>query len=176
MTVRKIRGVYYVDFWYEDPLTNKRKPFRRSCGGGRTKRVAQRLERRWMDEAEAPPVFDKPKHIGFRDFSPHWLDVYVVVNCKPSTYRSREQVLRNHMVPFFGNQKLRGISPEQVQQYKALKTKTLSPKTVNNHLGVASRLFRSAVAWNYADRNPVTGIGFLQMPPQEYRFWDREQS
>ena len=176
MTVRNIKGVYYVDFRYPDPLTGEPRRFRRSCKRGTSRRQAAALERQWRLEAAEPVAFDPPRQEGFAVFAKLWLDVYVAVNCKPSTYRSREQVVRTHLVPFFGDTNLRAITVLRVQQYKALKKKTLAPKTVNNHLGVLSRLLRSAVEWNYAERNPATGIGFLPTGPQTFRFWDREQS
>lgn len=175
MTVRKIKGVYNVDFRYEDPLTGEQKRFRRSTGKGTTKREAERLERAWRTEVEKLPEASKLQ-AAFSGFAKTWLDLYVAVQCKPSTYRSREQVLRVNLVPFFGDANLRTITPMMVQRYKALKIQTHAAKTVNNHLGILSRLFRSAVDWNYCDRNPVTGVGLLPLPPQEFRFWDRDQS
>ncbi|MFA4844936.1 MAG: tyrosine-type recombinase/integrase [Patescibacteria group bacterium] len=102
--------------------------------------------------------------------------MYVRTNRKHSYARSTEQELRVHLVPFFRDADLRAITPELVARYKAVKAKELAPKTVNNHIGVLSMLFRKAVEWGYCERNPVTGTGLLSLPPQEFRFWDREQS
>jgi len=85
-------------------------------------------------------------------------------------------VLRKHAVPFFGAAPLGSVTAEQIAHYKAVKVTRLAPKTVNNHLGVLSRMYRSAVEWGYLERNPVTGIGLLKLPPQEFAFWDTAQS
>jgi integrase len=138
--------------------------------------------------APAAPPESPVKRAAFSGFAKRWLDTYIKTNRKHSYYRSTEQILRCHLVPFFGNQDLRSIDQEQVALYKAAKidgtasvvgkrTKTvLMAKTVNNHIGVISILFEKAVDWGYCERNPVTGVGLLRLPPQEFKFWDREQS
>jgi integrase len=84
--------------------------------------------------------------------------------------------MRVHLVPFFGHADLRVIDAEMVARFKATKAQTHAPKTVNNMLGVVSTLFKFAVRWRYCEVNPVTGVGLLKLPPQEYSFWDRQQS
>ena len=190
MTVRKINGVWNVDFWYSDPLSGQRTRFRRSTGKGTTKRRAEELERSWRAEVEQPlpDQHPEPLRAAFSGFAKLWFDNSVCVDGKPSYQRSTEQILRCHLVPFFEDLEMRSITPMMVQSYKAGKLngsapvrgkrtkRVLAPKTVNNHLGVLSILFRTAVTWGYADANPVTGVGLLALPPQEFRFWDRKQS
>jgi integrase len=106
----------------------------------------------------------------------YFFDLHIVTNCKPSYQRTTEQTIRCHLVPFFGNVDLRDIEVEDVEQYKALKAKTHAPKTVNNHLGVLSVALNRAVAWGYADLNPVARVRPLRLPPQEFTFWDQSQS
>ena len=175
MAVRKRNGVWYVDFRYEDPTTGQPKRLKRSTGQGTTKKEAQELEWKWRRELEEPP---KPpqKRAVFSGFAKHFLDTHIKANRKNSYFRTTEQTLRVHLVPFFGDIDLRFIDAEDIARYKALKVKTLAPKTVNNHLGVLSILFRKAVEWGYCERNPATGAGLLRLPPQEFQFWDKEQS
>lgn len=175
MAIRKRKGVYFVDFRYTDPITQERRRFRRTTGKGTTKKEATELEFRWRQEVLRPPAPAR-KRAAFSGFCKHYLDTHVRTNCKPSTVRGYEQHMRVHLVPFFGDADLRLIDAEQVARFKAAKAKTHSPKSVNNMLGVLSTLFKYAVLWRYCELNPVTGIGLLKLPPQEFRFWDSQQS
>jgi len=175
MAVRKRNGVYFVDFRYQDPITGQGKRFRRTTGRGTTKKEARELEIRWRQEVLRPPAPPR-KRAAFSGFAKHYLDTRVRTACKPSTVRSYEQILRVHLVPFFGDRDLREIDSELVAVFKATKAATHSAKSVNNMIGVASTLFKYAVRWRYCEVNPVTGIGLLKLPPQEFSFWDREQS
>ncbi len=100
----------------------------------------------------------------------------MVPNSKPSYARTVEQAIRLHLYPFFGDADLRTIGAEAVERFKAQKTRTHKPKTVNNLLGILSKLFSSAVAWRYCEANPVSMVRKLRVPTQEMRFWTRAQS
>lgn len=177
MAVRKRNGVFYVDFRYNNPNTGQRQRFKRSTGRGTTKRRAEELERTWRRELETVTVHRKEtKTAVFSGFMKYFLEVHIITNCKPSYQRTTEQIIRCHLVPFFGHGNVRHIEVEDVERYKALKAKTLAPKTVNNHLGVLSVALNRAVDWGYADANPVARVRSLQLPPQEFQFWDRPQS
>ena len=175
MAIRKRNGVYFVDFRYNHPVTGESSRFRRMTGHGTTKKEAEKLELLWRREVSTPPA-PVVKLAAFSGFAKKWLDTYLKTNRKHSYYRTSEQIIRVHLVPFFGDRELRSVEPEQVEEYKAAKVAALSAKTVNNHIGVLSMIFRKAVEWGYCERNPVTGVGLLRLPPQEFKFWDRQQS
>ena len=195
MAIRKRGGVWYVDFRYQDPLTGKTKRFKRSAGRHATKKEAQALERQWRREIISASL-DRPRQdeqpeaprrrrrrdetperpMAFDAFAWHFYALHTVPNCKPSTHRAVEGILRVHLIPFFGSRSIDTITVEDIARFKAAKARQASPKSVNNWIGVLSRLFRSATEWGYIERNPVTGIGLLRVPPQEFRFWDAEES
>jgi integrase len=86
-------------------------------------------------------------------------------------------------VPWFDRQVVRSIGVEQVQRYKTEKTRSdggrgLSPKTVNNHLGVLSSLFEDAIRWRYATFNPTRSVRKCRTDrtPDQFAFWTREES
>lgn len=178
MAIRRRNGVYFADIRITHPITQERLRLRRSCGKGTNKKEARELEARWRREMEAPrePTTPTIKTDTFRRFAWRWFEIHIETNGKPSYARSTEQILRCHLVPTFGDVELRTVSSEAVALFKARQAKKLAPKTVNNHLGTLSRLFRSAMEWGYVERNPVTGVGLLKFPPHEFRFWDAEQS
>ena len=129
MAVRKRNGVFYVDFRYNNPNTGQRQRFKRSTGRGTTKRRAEELERTWRREVETVTVHRKEtKTAVFSGFMKYFLEVHIITNCKPSYQRTTEQIIRCHLVPFFGHGNVRHIEVEDVERYKALKAKTLAPK------------------------------------------------
>lgn len=53
----------------------------------------------------------------FKEYATRWLKAYTSVECKASTYRSNEQLLRNHVYPRFGNRRLDHITREDVKSF-----------------------------------------------------------
>jgi integrase len=63
--------------------------------------------------------------------------------------------LRNHVAPFFAGKPLDEIEPQEIERYIALKLRTLSPKTVRNHLGTMHSVFELGMRMGWCERNPV---------------------
>ena len=178
MAEKRQHGVYRANFTYQDPRTGTHIRCRQSLGTRDGKEARKReAELRYL--LEHPPKEDeerKKKLAAFSGFAKHWLELHVRTNCKPSYLRSTEQCVRVHLVRFFGDTDMREIGVELVESFKAAKSKVLAPKTVNNHLGVLGKMFSSAIAWGYAERNPVTAVKPMRLMPQEIRFWEADQS
>ena len=180
MAEKRKSGIYRANFTYQDPRTGTRKRCRQSLGT-RDAHEARRREARLRVDLETPPTPEAPtkkhhKSAAFSGFARHWLDLHVRPNCKHATVRAYEQNLRVHIVPFFRDLDLRDISVEHIEAYKADKIRVLAPKSVNNHLGVLSKLFNSARVWGYTEHNPVQGVRPLKLPPQEFQYWEPDQS
>ena len=87
--------------------------------------------------------------------------------------------LRNHIAPFFGDTELDRIEPADIERYIAAKLRTLSPKTVRNHLNTMHSVFEIGQRMGWCQRNPVkladrpviktteTRIKFLDQPELE---------
>jgi integrase len=90
------------------------------------------------------------------EFAPRFLDGYVRANRqKPSGIAGEQSVLKWHLLPALGDQRLNAITNEHVQRVK-LKLASKSPKTVNNVLTVLSILLKTAVEWGELERLPCT--------------------
>jgi integrase len=63
--------------------------------------------------------------------------------------------LRNHIVPFFGTKDLARITPQDVERYIAAKRKTLSMKTIRNHLVTIHSAFEIGLRRGWCHQNPV---------------------
>lgn len=109
----------------------------------------------------APPATLVTKKIAIptlREYGEVFLDKYGVDH-KPSARNSKKQIVKAHLLPFFGHMRLDEIRQIHIDTFKAGQLERgMTPKTVNNRLGVLSTLL------NYAWEN-VEGL-----EPQKLRF------
>ena len=152
MAVKKWRGKWCVDF---------------QVGERRIRRVSPTQSRRGAEAYEAelrasliptssgspePAAIESPT---LAEFAPEFLLTYARVNNKPAERSRKENVLRNHLVPFFGNQRLDQITPRRLEAFKADRlAQGLKPVTVNKHLGVLKKLLNCAVEWGKLAKVP----------------------
>lgn len=78
--------------------------------------------------------------------------------------------LRN-LNDFFGpDTRLSEIDSKRIDEYKAARQKTASPKTVNNELGCLRNLYNLAITWEeYEGENPVSRAGLIKKIIREKR-------
>jgi integrase len=168
MAVRKFKGSWWVDFRFNSIRYRKRSPDNSRAGA----RVYETTLRSRLAKGEAIDVDwekEREKIQSFEKFSWTWFEIYVKNNNKISEVKSKESILKAHLVPFFGKTPINGISSLKIEQYKAKKSaQGLSAKTVNNHLTVLNKCLKIAKAWLELDNVPV--IKWLKVPPQKYDF------
>lgn len=87
--------------------------------------------------------------------------------------------LRNHLAPFFDEQTLAEITPDDIERYIRVKRKTLAIKTIRNHVNTLHSIFEIGVRKGWCPTNPVkiaerpqikksqTRIRFLDQPQLE---------
>lgn len=187
MAVRKRpdRDVYMIDIYYQDQRGVQQR-LRRSVGRGKTLKEAQKIERDLkreltiMGHTLAENGFSAPsdrKEAAFSGFADHYYEIYCKVHNKPSELRAKEMIFRLHLVPFFGDRDLREIDQELIEKFIALKLKQgLSPKTINNRLGVLRTMLNIAIKWGYLEKNPVNDVKTLKTPPDEFDYFTPEES
>ncbi len=97
--------------------------------------------------------------ITFRQFvEEHWKQK-VLPAFKPSTAESHSVLLHKHLLPYFGDKRLRDIGTADVQAFVMEKAQAgLAWNTVKNLRNLVSRILRTAVEWNYLTSNPVRGV------------------
>jgi integrase len=96
---------------------------------------------------------------------------------KPS-WKSDEQHLRIHLIPFFGrNRKLSDIKPQDVDDYKSSRLKEkAAPATVDRELSALRHLINLAERWNkFFGKNPVSIAGLLHPNNQKERTLTHEE-
>lgn len=98
----------------------------------------------------------------FRDFTEERWMKDVLPAFKLSTRSQYTYFMRKYLVPYFGDQRLEDIRPEEVQRFFA-QCLNLAPKTVRSMATALSSSFRTAVWWGFVEVNPVGGI---TLPPK----------
>lgn len=120
-----------------------------------------------------------------KTFAGDFLAYQATVN-KPTELKSKRSILEHHLLPAFGHLRLDRIDVRAVDRYKVDKLAAsgsesvnstrrrpqagLSPKTINNHLMVLSRLLKVASKWKLIDKVPE--IEKLRVPKQAFDFLD----
>lgn len=74
-----------------------------------------------------------------------------------------ESRFSNHILPFFGNCKIKDIKPARIEEFKTLRTGEGSKNaTVNRDLALLKTVFNKAKRWGlYKGDNPVSACGML---------------
>lgn len=120
---------------------------RKSLYGKTRAEVARKLTeaRRTLDQGLTMPT----SRLTLAGFATQWLTETIQPSCRPKTYRSYEQQVRNHIVPALGTVKLADLTPLRIQRFLNAKRDAgaLSPRSVkmlheilHNMLGHAHRL------------------------------------
>jgi integrase len=102
-------------------------------------------------------VDPKASRITVAEWAPRWLATKV--NLKQTTRATYENLLRNHILPTWGERQLSGITHEGVASWVAgLETLGLSASTIRQTHRVLSLIFGLAVKDCRLARNPATGV------------------
>ena len=121
-----------------------------------------------------PIIESEAKVLSFKEFTQKWFEVYVRNNNKPSEQRTKERILRVHLVPFFGKFQLDSIQNVNIEEYKASRlNKGLVAKTINNQLTVLSKCLVTAKEWGVIDDVPI--IKLLRVAPSDFDHLTHEE-
>ena len=114
-------------------------------------------------------------------FAPEFLEFQASPAAHPTKGANRkgeivekDRILRLHLIPAFGSQRLDKISARDIDKYTAKKNASgLSAGTVTNHLIVLKRLLNVAKRWELIDRVPIIPT---PKKPNRVVFLDFEES
>ncbi len=96
-------------------------------------------------------------------FLEEWWDKYARASLKPSTLASYAYLLDRWIVPYLGRLRLRDVSREAVDQYRAqLRAAGAGAPTVNRCLAVLQGVLQRAVEWRRLPANPA--VGTMRLP------------
>lgn len=174
MSVSKEKnGAYTVQCWYRERLTGERR--KKTKRGFARKADAIQWERDFLTKIAGSPTMK------FSDF----FQVYkadVMPRLKLNTWRTKEYVIRDKILPFFGDMRLSDIAPADVLAWQTKLMNHVDPKTgkrykktylrmVNNTL---SSILNHAVRYYGLPVSPMAKTGKIgSSKPDEMRFWTK---
>lgn len=107
-------------------------------------------------------------------FQARFITEYAEANrLKPATIASYKSRLKHHIVPTLGEVRLDAIDKQAEQKLKSALQK-LSPKTVNDSLGVVSKMLNTALEWGVIKALPVR-LRKLKALTTPYPFYDFDE-
>jgi len=164
MSARKINNRWHVDF----RLEGKRY---RSIAPENSKGNAIDYEKLLRDEIAFKKKQGKKTKSGkiynsYEEFLSDWYETYVLANNRPSEQIKKSGIIRNHLVPQFGQMKLEEISERDMEILKRDKLASgLAPKTIKNIQSAMRKSLECAVQWGYLDKIPY--FTWIKVPKTE---------
>ncbi|MFB1484200.1 tyrosine-type recombinase/integrase [Corallococcus sp. RDP092CA] len=191
----KVQEAWWVDVKYQHP--NGKVERVRKASPIDTRRGAEEYERQ-VRHALLTGTFGKENKseeapLTMMNFTQRFL-TYSDNNNKYSTVVSKQQILRDHILPFFGEMALDAIGPAEIEDFKAVmkkkaprrgrlsenpskralrrrtgsKPKTLSLKTINNALAVLGKLLNLAKEQGVLANAPDMKLFKLKKPDFDF--------
>ena len=129
------------------------------------------------------------RDIKFKDFIKYWMQE-TFPDKSPITNTRIEQMLRDRVLPCFGEMALEKITSEEIITFmKSLnaegirldqKDKTkLSPTTINKYYKLLSTIFQKAYDWGYLIMNPCNQktkkLVWLKAKSKRYPIWEKDE-
>ncbi len=151
-SVQKKNRKYYIVFRLHDSSSGKRN--QKWIPAGKSKKEADKKLTEMMVDVHNG-TYKEIKRIIFADFAALWLSSYAEMKLKPSTLRSYNDIISNHLIPVMGDYQLTEITTDKLQRYVAMRLQKVKPKTVINEIVPLKEMFRHAVRWGYLKVNPA---------------------
>jgi integrase len=109
----------------------------------------------------------------FESFASEWISTHAEVCKSYSAAKKDVQMLRDYFFPLFGDWPLEDISFYNLTEAQGYlrKTKGLSPKTVNNAMGLLKKMFSDAVYWERLSVSPAVKLRPLKYQQDEMKCW-----
>lgn len=145
---------YYFDLGKVD---GKRK--KKEKGGFRTKKEAEQALAAAMTEYNNGGTIFEPSEITVADYLQQWYDLYCKPNLKYNTQLGYLRIIENHLIPRFGQYKLKAITPALLQEF-AIDLK-MNGNSKGHLVGILSTF---GAALNYA----VEPMHYLASNPMQY--------
>jgi len=135
MPVRKIKGSWYIDFWFNYVRYRKKSPSN-TKGGAEAYEAYLRGEMAKHGSLDHLKALDTKSEVPLlKNFVDRWLREFVEPNNKSSDVYSKKSIIKNHLIPQFGNRRLDEIKMEDIEKYKRLMlSKGYDPKSINNQI------------------------------------------
>jgi integrase len=126
---------------------------------GATVREAEDERLQALAEQAKGIIFSDPGQLTVADYLQAWLMDTARYQVRDSTFNRYEQIVRNHLRPFFDRLRLRDLTPAHVRAFKARSLDAgLHPNTVGGMQGVLSGALNQAVDDRLIPSNPAARV------------------
>ena len=159
--------------WCVDVMLPNGKRYRKVIG---TKKQAEKVLRKIESEiVEGKWDVRDAKDVPFSQLVDEYL-VYAEANKAKSTFTVNKIRIEAHLKPYLGDKLLSQITPQIVDDYKAMRLRDgISPGSMNQEITTLSHMLRMAVRWKYIDRNVVSSVDRMKTPETPRRFLGQEE-
>lgn len=162
-------GKWYLDFTFDG------KRYREFAGYTKTQAkntLTKRRTERLNDKLGFTKSLKKPD-VPFGKFADEFLELYSKQN-KRSWRRDRSSL--KNLKPFFKDQLLQGIGPEDIERYKAKRGAEVSAATINREVSFLKTLFNKAVEWGRLEMSPALKVKKLREPNYKERILTQDEA
>ncbi|MGT2800971.1 integrase [Streptococcus phage Javan290] len=125
-------------------------------------------------QEELEHASESKKDITVEEISKKWLKEYYET-VQESTYLKTERMMKNHILPAIGSEKVTDITPLQMQEH----LNSWMKKLVHGRKlkGLASNIFKYAIRYGYLDRNPMDSVitPAKKRTEDDIDFYDKEE-
>lgn len=160
-----------------DPRTGKRKQSTRR--GFKTKKEAERAAR--MLENKIQEGTYENDDVTYKYILLEWWETYKNT-IKVSTKNNRNSLINNHILPYFGNMKIKDINARYCQRVINEITKNANRSSVHIIKSVINLTFKYAVKKNYISKNPMDHVVIprqdeevIQSKEEKRNFWKKDE-
>lgn len=145
---------YYRLTWTDETGTH-----RAERAGGKTRTECLKAYHEALAEIDRRGTLQRTASMTFKAALTEWLEKYVEVNLKQTTYDAYESTLRKHIIPDLGELQLRKITPKVLQDWLNDQRDKYSRSTVSSFYAV----LKSACKWltinrRYTQDNPMAAV------------------
>jgi integrase len=109
----------------------------------------------------------------FKDLAFYWLVTYAQSHKAASSINRDKGILRNYLLPRFGQEFINEIRAKEVEMWIAnlVIEQAMSKKSANDVLIVLNKILNDAVRWEMIASNQVSRVGKFSVEERDFTFW-----
>lgn len=142
---------------------------------GKTKAEASEKLSKYREMAKKTGGMVSPANVTLAEFTESWLDS-LRQTLRPTTIAVYEVLLRRHILPYLGSQKIGKITPFGLSVHFSELAKTVGVSALAKTRRTLSKLMDDAVSWQVIPANPVLGVPAPKEIFKEKVVWSIEET
>jgi len=103
-----------------------------------------------------------PADITVRQLIIQYLEEHEKIYNRLSTVWKNEGTCRNHIIPYLGDRKVKGLKPTDMKKFQGFCVKNKTPSVAHYTMRTLKKIFNWAMEWEIIQYNPIKG----KLPPE----------